>query len=472
MFRKHAFWRSFPNAKRIFHGGRPDDTRRRPRYVVAFIIAAACLWLQIATYITMTPRNFTSEVSLILPGSGAQASVSLADLGQASSSAASAFSSSRISPTQTYKRLLSANRILERAADRLDMTREALGKPRIKLVDETSLIHLEMTGPSPDAAQARAATVLDVFLDELDTLRQDELAHRERAARSAISDYEQAVNTLRTEIATLQADSGLVSFDHYKDIVAERDDIVIRLAEARAASRSADASMEALANRLGADAATAALNLRLHADPEFQELARLLAEQRGELAQARGRFGARHPKVTSAWHAAAGTETELLDRGQTVAGTATLLTVDRIDLSPDPARTALLSDLVEQTAVFEAKASAVTSLEGLLRRADDRIARLAPLAARLDDLSRDYQVAEAVFASALARTDTSKSDIYASYPLVQVLADASLPDRASSPRPKIAIAAGVVATGMLFVALVLAWLRRPLIDRLLKRAAT
>ena len=82
----------------------------------------------------------------------------------------------------------------------------------------------------------------------------------------------------------------------------------------------------------------------------------------------------------------------------------------------------------------------------------------------------DYQVAEAVFASALARTDTSKAEVYASYPLVQVLADASLPESASSPRPKIALAAGVAATLMVVMALALTWLRRPLITRLLDKA--
>ena len=42
-------------------------------------------------------------------------------------------------------------------------------------------------------------------------------------------------------------------------------------------------------------------------------------------------------------------------------------------------------------------------------------------AANLADLSRDHQIAEAIFSSALAKLDTSRLDIYATYPLTQLL---------------------------------------------------
>ena len=464
----HLF-RSRPSLARLFKGGRIDDAGRLPRYALIFVLVLAGLWTPIIAYLRLTPPTYTSDVSLILPGSGAQASVNLADLGQASSSAASAFSSTRISPTQTYKRLLAANRTLERAASQLKLDRSALGAPRIKLVDETSLIHFSMKGGSPEEAQARADAILAVFLDELDVLRQDELAHREQAARVAIVDYELAVEKLRQDIAVVQRESGLVSFDHYKDIVNERDDLAGRVEEARSELRSADASMLALSRLLGIDADVAALNLRLLADPQFQELSQTLADQNAVLAEAEGRFGSRHPVVTSALHALAGTKKSLSARGQMIAGTSVVLASAKLDFAPNPQRSALLADLVNMAAECESKSHALDAIENQLAMVNAQIGALAPQAARLDDLSRDYQVAEAVFASALARVDTSKAEVYASYPLVQVLADASLPDRAVSPRPKIAIAAGAVSTLMALMALVLAWIRRPLISKLLHK---
>jgi uncharacterized protein involved in exopolysaccharide biosynthesis len=462
-----ALFRSRPAAARALRGGRPRDLGRLPRYAAIFVLGAAALWAPIVAYVTMTPPSFVSEVSLILPGSGAQASVNLADIGQASSSAASAFSSSRVSPTQTYKRLLAANRTRERAAERLGIETASLAPPRIKLVDETSLIHFEATGASPEDAQARAEALLEVFLEELDILRGDELAHRDHAAREAIAGYAQAVAGLRARIAAVKEESGLVSHAHYEDLVAELDELADRLELARSEHAAAAAAAAALSARLGVDAATAALNLRLHADPEFQELAGALALQAGALAENRGRYGARHPKVTHAAHAAEGARAKLVHRSRVVIGAPAAAGMAALDLAPDPARAALLSDLVSHAAQVDAAAAAISALTQQRDAAEARVARLAPLAARLDTLTREYKVAEAVQSSALARTDTSKADVYASYPLVQVLADASLPDRPTSPRPRIAVAAGVAATLMLILALTLAWMRRPMIDRLL-----
>ncbi len=463
-------FRSRPNLARLLTGGRLNDAGRLPRYALVFLLAASALWAPIIAYVRLTPETFVSDVSLILPGSGAQASVNLTDLGQASSSASSAFASSRISPTQTYKRLLAANRTLERAAQALGIEREVLGGPRIKLVDETSLIHFSMSGPTPLTAQARADAILTVFGEELDALRQDELEHRERAARVAIVDYERAVADLRADIARVQKESGLLSFDHFKDMVAERDQLAAQVDAARSEKAATDASMEALAAQLGVDPSIASLNLRLLADPEIQQLAQTLAAQNSELAQAKGRFGSRHPVVTSAVHALSGTKAELVARGRFIGGEQVVQATVKLDFAPDAARVSLLANLVELATDCERKAATLASVEEQLKSLDRRIASLARQAARLDDLSRDYQVAEAVFASALARTDSSKAEVYASYPLVQVLADASLPSKPTSPRPKIAVAAGIAATLMVFIALALAWSRRPLISKLLQKA--
>ena len=51
---------------------------------------------------------------------------------------------------------------------------------------------------------------------------------------------------------------------------------------------------------------------------------------------------------------------------------------------------------------------------------------------------------------------------------MQVLEDPSLPTEPSSPRRKLAVAAGVAAMIFLLIDLTLGWTRRSLIDRLLK----
>ncbi|MGB1026865.1 MAG: hypothetical protein ACPGYL_09945, partial [Rhodospirillaceae bacterium] len=161
-----------------------------------------------------------------------------------------------------------------------------------------------------------------------------------------------------------------------------------------------------------------------------------------------------------------GVRARMAQHARTLTGSDNPQILAEIELLEDGQRAALLSGLIsaeaEQKGLVTKRARLAEQLETDLVR----IRSLTAASAQLDDLNRDYQVAEAVFASALAKTNTTKSDLYASYPLVQVLQEASLPEKPSSPNKKLAILAGVAACLFLVIGLVLSWLRRPIIDKI------
>jgi uncharacterized protein involved in exopolysaccharide biosynthesis len=317
--------------------------------------------------------------------------LNLNGIGQASSSANPAFSSNAVSPTETYKRLLNADRILAAAAKSLDIGQSDLGQPRVELVDQTSLIHFQMIGSSPQDAQARGDAILTAFFRELDALRTDEVNTRQGSSLQAIADYRDSVAGTRAEISTLQDQTGLLSVQQY-DVLLDRNLALQTEIRSRAAALSeADAAVAAMSRQLGLDPEAAAKTLKLYADGSYLALIDEVALFGTELAAASAQYGAAHPKVVAA--------------------------------------------------------------------------------AQLQDLERDFSVAEAVFASAIARAQSSKSDVYASYPLVQVLENPSLADRPSSPNRKLAIAAGIAATLMMLMALAMGWVRLALISRLLTKPA-
>lgn len=181
-----------------------------------------------------------------------------------------------------------------------------------------------------------------------------------------------------------------------------------------------------------------------------------------------GQFGPNHPRVTDARAALDAT----LQRARARAAGLTGLTdmqIAQLDLSSIGARAGLLSRLVEAEADRAALAAEVASLGERATAAQARVESLIDAAAELEDLQRDYAVAEAVFASAMARSDTTRTDLFVSYPLVQVLEDPSLPVDPSSPRRKLAVAAGGAASIFLMIGLFMGWMRRPLIDKLLAK---
>ncbi|HEY8578299.1 MAG TPA: hypothetical protein VIL72_00330, partial [Beijerinckiaceae bacterium] len=103
-----------------------------------------------------------------------------------------------------------------------------------------------------------------------------------------------------------------------------------------------------------------------------------------------------------------------------------------------------------------------------LAGAEERLARLSEAAATLEDLQKKQLVAEAVYSSAAARLDTNRADVYASYPLLQVLAEPNLPERPSSPRWLFAIIGIIGGTGLATLAWVMAWLYQLFVLKRLK----
>ncbi|GAA6200277.1 hypothetical protein [Aquicoccus sp. SU-CL01552] len=453
--------------RRILMGGKVGDLGRLPRYLAFALIGGTLIWAPIVGYLRTAPLTFLSTSSLILPGSGASASMNLNGIGQASSYANSAFSSNSVSPTETYKRLIGADRILAAAAKSMNLDRAAFGKPRIKLVDQTSLIHLEMTGSSAEDAQARGDALLAAFFAELDALRIDEQTTREDSGLAAIGDYRASVAATRADIARLQRETGLISADQYDAIVEATRVLESRVQDLSATLQEKTQSVAALEATLGSPAQSAAATLKLYADAQFIALTEEVGLHAAGLAEARSRFGEGHPKVQEARAAHATAKAAALEQAGAVTGMGEPA-LQALDLAPAGARAELLAELVRMDAERAGVAEQHATLSARLTDELARLQALAAPAARLQDLQRDFSVAEAVFATAIARAQSTKSDVYASYPLVQVLENPSLPDRPSSPNRKLALAAGVAATLMLLMGLSLGWIRSSVIGRLLK----
>lgn len=454
--------------RRMIVGGKLGDLGRLPRYMAFAFLGGAAIWGPITGYLKTAPLSYKSSSSLILPGSGASASMNLNGIGQASSYANSAFASNAVSPTETYKRLLSADRILVAAADALEISPSELGKPRISLVDQTSLIHIELTGGSPIEAQDRGKAILAAFFAELDALRADEQQTREDSSLGAIQDYRQSVAATRTDIADLQSDTGLISVDQYEALLAQQTVLEAQVRAQEAVASDKQASVRMLEQSLGIQTDTAATTLKLFANEEYTNLIAEAALQAATLAEATAHYGARHPKVTEAQNAQRQAQQAAIAHASVLTGLdAEQMT--GLDLAPDGPRAALLSQLVDMNASYAGAADQLATLRMQLATEVDRLTRIAPAAARLQDLQRDFSVAEAVFASAIARAQTTKSDVYASYPLVQTLENPSLPDAPSSPNRKLALAAGIAATFMMLMGLALGWMRLAIIGRLLNK---
>jgi len=465
--RGNAANNGYPNAQ--FLPRKPRNFFWRcSRYVTVFLIWCVGIWMPIFTYLTTTPPKYTSHMALILPGSGASASVNLESIGQASSYASSAFASDSVSPTQTYKRLITANRILLAAARELDLPVTDLPLPSIELVDQTGLIRVQMTAHSATDAQLRAKAILEAFQSELTLLRNDELSMREQSAVSAIEEYRTSVAATRADIDRLQQETGFLSKEQFSAQVRDNDALRVLTENAQARLIEKAAYVKALETTLGLPAKTAAKILNLYSDSGYLVFSNDSSDKAALLAEMRSQYGRQHPRVIEALAQYTLAQDALVSIAVMRTGLSTSEIVT-LEMSQKGDRTDLLADLVRNEAARQGASAEYETLHKRCLEERRKLEDIAPMAAQLEDLQRDFRVSEAVFTSAIARGQSSKVDVYASYPLVQVLEGPSLPLKPSSPRRLITIAAGVAATLCVIISLILGWARFGMINWLIAR---
>lgn len=441
---------------------------RMVRYVLILTLGALLLGGASAAYFGLSPRQYTSGFALILPGAGPSARINLESLGSTDASSPSPFSSPSLSPTVQYKRLMDSHRIRGATARALGVEVSALPTFRIRLQDQTPMIFVQMNAGSPDDAFASAQTLLTVFQSELDALRHEERSARDDAFRAALAQYEADVTAARQAVIALQTETGLISREQYDDLVTETDALAQQRGTALDRAALLDAQSRALSRLIGLEPGVAAAILVLRGDPQFEALRADLGEAANEIASLREVLGANHPEMRNARDRHAGLLAEMASRGDALLGVARYQALNLADINLDDERANMLRQMVELAAEAAGERASAQALGGRIGVNRARIGELSPIAAELEARLRAHRVAETVFASAVARLSTAQSDLFTSYPMVQVLEAPARPEGPSSPSLKIAVGAAVAGYLVYVMGVLLLWLRLPLIRMLWK----
>ncbi|WP_379922462.1 GumC family protein [Erythrobacter sp. R86502] len=450
----------------LVRDGLPSVGRYR-RYLMALAGPLALVWLLALIYIAFAPDRFDSRMTLILPGTGVGASMNLELIGQATTNTSSAFSSTSLSPTENYKRLLMSDIVLRDAAGLAGEDEGAFPAPDIKLIDQTNVIELRMSARSPEQAQARMQALQQAFNTALEKLRDDEARTREEADVARITELERKVDEAQQALLDFQGKTGLVSLDQFAGRITALDELKANERDRRVRVAETGAAAARLSSTLDITLPQARRAMQLKADPEFQDLLSRYAKASGERARRSGTLGDAHATMEELAAEKNSLKAELARRGAAVTGLGGAKVIALADLSVSNARENLFASLSERDSDRSGHGAALNELRRQIseQSADtkDQVAQAAELA----ELLRDLRVAEAVFSSALARLDTNKSDPFASYPLVQTLEAPSLPRAKAAPSALLIIAGAIGATFFILIGSLLLWLRQPIIRKLL-----
>lgn len=443
---------------------------RYSRYAKAMLPPLAAIWLLAGAVIALAPDRFDSEMTLILPGSGVGGSLNLESIGQASASTNSAFSSTNLSPTENYKRLLMSDLIIADAAKELGEDPANFPQPTVKLTDQTNLIAVKMSGATPEQARKRTTAIRTAFMNALEDLRSDEASTREDADKERIAELDAKVSEAQRKLLEFQGRTGLVSLDQFKNRIATLDELKDRERMARVANRQTSAARGRLASTLGVSPATANRALRLQADPVFTKALDRYAELSTESAEQGATLGPAHGRMEELEAEKSQVLGALATRGKALAGLNRQTVMKFADLAVSGNRAALFETLMTRDSDSSGSQAALAEIRRQIGQESAKSGKMVTQAAELAELNRELRVAEAVFSSALARLDTNKSDPFASYPLVQTLEVPSLPRSKAAPHTLLILGGAAGATLLLLIGFMLLWLRQPIIRKLLPNA--
>jgi uncharacterized protein involved in exopolysaccharide biosynthesis len=437
------------------------DPRRWGRYVVVSIGANFLIWAAALGYLKVAPIIYTCEWSLILPGSGAGSNLSLENIGSVASSVSSPFGgSSSIDPKSNYKAIAESFTVRAAAAKKVHLSVEEFGEAKIKSVDQTSVMQFSITGSTGKQAQQKAVALNEALAERIDQLRLDEIVRRENGFKRAIADGRKKLEQAQKALLIYKAKTGITSANQAQGLTTIVDELRKEQVQLLSQHKRAKGRLKQLGQTLKLTPEEAADAFALQVDPLFQQSMKDYSEAESSLTIYRSKWGENHPEVIKESARKRAARAALVEQSQLLLGRSiNESTLKKLNVGSSN-RASLLQELVTSKADEEGLTGESKELSTQLSNLQKELSVLSRQQATLESLQRDLQIAEAVFSSTLGKIDVGKTDIFASYPLVQSLIEPGLPDVPSAPKKSLVLVGAAAASLVTTAGLILLWLRQ------------
>ncbi|WP_341529394.1 hypothetical protein WKK05_08860 [Nostoc sp. UHCC 0302] len=441
--------------------------KRWQRYLLLGLATNVAFWVLAFLYLKITPPTYSSESAINLPGVGSNTNLNLPDIGQASYENSSPYSSSSSQdPRENYKFIAESEPVLKAAAAQLNMSLKEFGSPRLKVVDNTTIVTVEFKGSSPEEARSKSLAFYKALEDRLNQLRIQEAIKRDAGFQVALKSSQKKLQVAQTKLSDYKARSGLNSEEQIKDLTTNIEQLRRQRAEIIAQQQQASSRLKQLSANLKLSAGQATDAFALQTDQIFQQNLKNYSEASAALTVLESKFLPNHPTVIAERAKRDAAESALLARSQSILGRpVSLSNLGQLSLNNTNSGTASRETLFQELITVQVDQKGLTTqaqaINQQIVQLENRLKKLAQQESYLDALKRDMQVAEAVFSSTLARLDLGKSNAFGSYPLVQIVAEPSLSDTDSPVTPKKTYVYLGAAAGSIFssIGITLLWLR-------------
>lgn len=430
------------------------------RYELVALVALLVIWIPAGLLLRYAPPVYTSSWTIVIPGTTSAGSIDLDSLGEANTSVGSQYGGKSIDPKVNYKAIVLSSTVLERAADMTDMSIDDFGSPKVNLVDQTAMMEVVLKSDDATTARDKAQNLYNAFSMELDTLRMGERIIRQNDSRQQLAEYKLDVEKAQDALRKFRANSEIVSTDQYKDLLVTVGEVTEQRRNSITRLEALKARIKGLEFALGIDPGIAGHVVKLRQDLMVQSQLRAYTEAHAAMVQEESILGRKHPKVVHARSRTNRAYGVLLNRADEVLGMDSRLILNSFMPNESADDFTIYSQLVQLHGDQLALESEVELLRDKLPELKEQVVRFAEAASHLEDLERAHEIASTILVSATARLDLGKSDIYASYPMTQLLVSAELPDKPGRLQKLFVLLGAIVGTFLVLLALIVLWNRK------------
>ncbi|WP_198949725.1 hypothetical protein [Synechococcus sp. 1G10] len=459
-----------PQHPRAWWGGLSrTDKLRWSRYIVVSGAANAVIWGSSLLILATAKPTYTSSFALILPGSINSVNVNLPEIGQTSASSGSAgVATSTFDPRANYEYIFSSEQVIQQAAKNSGLPIDTFGEPRIKNIDNTTVMQIDMTGPSPEVSRKKAFALYDAMKERLNQLRISEMNQREGPTQNILLQTRSKLEEAQKAVSAYKLKSGLNSTEQVETISTNIEQLRRQRAEFAAQQALSEARLQKLRGNLNLSPAEAADAFKLQADQIFQQNLKDYSEATSILKVQTSKFGPNHPRMIKEVKRQKAAEQAMDLRARTVLGRKpTGGTLTRLALTnTGSGRDTLFQSLVTYQSDAIGAAAQVSKLDQQIGVLEGRLQRMSQRQPTLESLKRTEQIAEAVFASTLAKLDLGQADVFAAFPLIQMAVDPTLPTTPTTPKKGLLLAGAAFGSILTSLGLWILWIRKPWIKRL------
>lgn len=404
-------------------------------YLLLLIISNATMWGLAIFYLKNSAQAYKSTFSLSLPGTISYTNVHFPERGTAYSQPVSPYDNQIQDPRENYKLIMDSSIVKKAAAANMQMSVEEFGKPRVKILDKTTAINLEFTGDNPKEAQAKSWSFYQAFQERLNTLRNNESKQRENKIQTSLKDSQQKLELAQKKFFEFRNRSGLVTDTQLEDIAQNLEQLRKQRNEVSVKKQQNSTRLKELSSSFNISNEEATKTFRLQSDQIFRQHLKNYSEVTSNLVLLQSKFLSNHPAIINAQTKQNLALAALFKRSKSLLG----YPIDKQTLSKlsgDGVQQSFLQGIV--TAQVEQKESNATieELDNQITQLQTRLQTTAKYKSTLEVLKREMQVAEAVYSSTVASLDVNKTNVYGSYPEIQLLTEPNLPEEASSPKRK------------------------------------